>query len=96
MHVQRTCKCFAPIAVLVHLQAKRWASLMRNLQVTCILSRRVCFFVSVSVGCSLRAPTPLNFIREGSSGSGEFLAIDTKFGTLMEFNECISMVHAIS
>ena len=51
--------------------------------------------VTVPVGCSLRAPAPLNFIREGSSGSGKFLAIDTKFGALMESNEYISMVHAI-
>ena len=41
--VQCTCKCFASIAVLVPLQAKRRSSLMRNLQVACILSRRVGF-----------------------------------------------------
>ena len=39
---------------------------------------------------------PEKFIREGSSGSRKFLAIDTKFGTLMEFNERNSMVCVIS
>ena len=52
--------------------------------------------VTVPVGWSLRAPAPLNFVREGSSGSRKIRAIDTKFGTLMEFKEYISMVHAIS
>ena len=43
VHVQCTCKCFAPIDFFPPFQAKRWASLMRTLQVTCILSRQVCF-----------------------------------------------------
>ena len=43
MHVQCTCKCFAPIDLFPPPQAKRWASLMRNLLGTCILSRRLCF-----------------------------------------------------
>ena len=47
-------------------------------------------------GCRLRAPGPEKFIREVSSGSRKFLAIDTKFGTLMEFNERNSMVCVIS
>ena len=52
--------------------------------------------VGVRVGCRLRATRPEKFIREGSSGSRKFLAVDTKFGTLMEFNERNSMVCVIS
>ena len=54
------------------------------------------FVVAVRVGCRLRVTRPEKFIREGSSGSRKFLAIDTKFGTLMEFNERNSMVCVIS
>ena len=52
--------------------------------------------VNVYVRYKLRVLAPLNFIREGSSGSRKFRVIDTNFGTLMEFNERNSMVHAIS
>ena len=45
MHVQCTCKCFAPIAVLALIEAKRWSPLMPNLQVTCIEHQSVCFYV---------------------------------------------------
>ena len=44
-------------------------------------------------GC---APGPEKIIREGSSGSGKFWAIDTKFGTLIDFDERNSMVHVVS
>ena len=54
------------------------------------------FVVAVRMGCRLRATRPEKFIREGSSGSGKFLAIDTKFGTLIKFDKRNSMVHAIS
>ena len=54
------------------------------------------FAVAVRVGCRLRARRPEKFIREGSSGSRKFLAIDNKFGALMEFNERNSMVCVIS
>ena len=41
-------------------------------------------------------PGPEEFLREGSSESRKFLVIDTKFGTLIEFNEHNSMLHVIS
>ena len=54
------------------------------------------FVVTVSVGCRLRAPGPEKFIQEGSSGSRKVVAIDTKFGTEMEFNERNSIAYVIS
>ena len=51
---------------------------------------------AVPVGCTLRAPGPEKFIREGSSGSRKVVAIDTKFGTQMEFNERNSIAYVIS
>ena len=43
-------------------------------------------------------PGPEKFIRVQvhSSGFRTFLAIETKFGTLMKFNEHDSMLHVIS
>ena len=54
------------------------------------------FVVTVSVGCRLRAPGPEKFIREGSSRSRKVVAINTKFGTRMEFNERNSIAYVIS
>ena len=54
MHVQCTCKCFAPIAVLALLQVKRWEPVMPNLQDTCILPH-VCAFEDIVLwgsGCA--------------------------------------------
>ena len=54
------------------------------------------FVVTVPARCRLRLPGPAKFICERSSGFRKFWPIDTKFGTLMEFSERNSMVHAIS
>ena len=43
VHVQCTCKYFTPAFVFPPLQAKRWAPLMPNLQVTCMLTQPICF-----------------------------------------------------
>ena len=43
VHVQCTCKCFAPVVLLPPLQATRYARLMPNLQVTCMLPQHICF-----------------------------------------------------
>ena len=52
------------------------------------------FVVVLLVECRLHAPGPNHCIREGSSGSRKYWTSDTNFGTLMEFNVCISMVHS--
>ena len=41
VHVQCTCKCFAPVVLLAPLQARRYAPLMPNLQVTCMLPQHI-------------------------------------------------------
>ena len=71
MHVQCTCKCFAPIVLLPPLQSKRRAPPMPNLQVIRIQTRPVCL-----AGCGVqagRARIGKKFIREGSFGFLFFL-----------------------
>ena len=68
VHVQMFCT----IVLLPPLQVRRYAPLMPNLQVTCLLSQPMFFVVAVRVWCSLRATRLEKFIREGSSGSRKF------------------------
>ena len=41
--MQCTCKCFSPVVLLPPLQARRYAPLMPNFQVTCMLPQHICF-----------------------------------------------------
>ena len=95
VRVQCTCKLFSPIAFSCPYRPNgghRWCQTCRS-HVCC---HNLCVsVVTVSVGRSLLVPGPEEFIWHGSAGSRIIWAIDTKFGTLMDFNDNNLMLYVI-
>ena len=81
MHVQCTRKWFAHLKIRTHLQVKREAPLIPNLQGTCILCLLKIHWGATSVGCRLHAPGAENFFDEGSFGFRKLRPRETKIGT---------------